>query len=495
MDRVNWSSLVRNIDKSRSGKARFFKPVCVIAAIDLAGEGRLDPNDIDADAILNRFADYVTPFFRERGNDGFQPLWHLSNNHLWTFFKDGRALTSKEFAGGKPGTKAKLSTRFDRMAISEDLRKLWQSPPDRRALRDAMLLMLENSDRDSRRLVAPLFNPQHLVDESRWPDRAVLDAFFAKLTDQQFLFDENALEAAPPIWDPSARSLQATDFSTGASTSLSAAPSAIENVPSAVDYVWTNDRIVVGRNQASLPVFPFASSERDHVRRLEACATQAADLLRDLQGQRWQVRDDFGVEIKRYLDRLPKEIGTGNILLADAAARILRDMFAAEQSILPSPFAAKLKVLLQQNIALRPFYPEIDDFYRAVKTGRIDRPLPLDAVNNVKEIVRGQTPTVFDASVSNAIGEASASEPEITLAEDGAQNDGEAIAPPPDPVGELDHRSAHDFQVAGVLNRLWKVFTSAEKVHSSTTAWIETFHSLSDPMKPILDWLHHFLER
>jgi hypothetical protein len=468
MDRVNWSSLVRSIDSSRSGRARFFKPVCVIAAIDLADEGHLDADNVDAEAILNRFADYVTPFFRDRGNDGYQPLWHLSNNQLWTFYKDGRALTSKEFSHGKPGTKAKLASRFDRLAINDDFRKLWRSQPDRRVLRDAMLLMLEKSDGDSRRLVAPLFDPRHLLDEKRWPSKAVLNAYFAKLTDQQLLFEDDPLDGAP---------------------------TAVEDVPSAIDYVWSNDKITVGPNQASLPVFPFPGSEHDHVGRLEACAVLSNDLIRDLQALRWQVREDYVVELKHYLDRLPKKVGTGNILLADASARVLRDMFASEASILPSPFAAKLKALLQQHISIRPFYPEVDGFYHAVKTGRLDRPLPLDAVNDVKEVVRGQTPTIFDRSVSEAIGEASAPEPEIDTVAGAAPAEGEPITPPPDPVAELDTKSAHAFQVAGVLNRLWKVFTSAEKVHTSTTAWMETFQSLNDPMKSILDWLHHYLDR
>ena len=468
MDRVNWSSLIRSIDSSRSGRARFFKPVCVIAAVDLADEGRLDAENIDGDAIQDRFADYVTPFFRDRGNDGYQPLWHLSNNQLWTFYKEGRALTSKEFRHGKPGTKAKLANRYDRLSINDDYSKLWRSKTDRRILRDEMLLMLERSDGDSRRLVAPLFDARHLLDEKRWPTKGVLNAYFAKLADQQLLFEDDPLEGAP---------------------------TAVEDVPSAIDYVWSDDRITVGPNQASIAVFPFDQSERDHASRLEACAILSEDLVRELQAKRWQVREDYLIELRHYLERLPEAVGTGNILLADASARVLRDMFAAEASILPYPFAAKLKALLQQHTSIRPFYPEVDGFYRAVTNGRLDRPLPLDAVNDIKAVLRDQTPSIFDRSVSEAIGEASAPEPEIGTVAEAAPTEGEPILPPPDPVGELDPKSAHAFQVAGVLNRLWKVFTSAEKVRTSTNAWMEAFQSLNDPMKSILEWLHHYLNR
>ena len=72
--------LVRSIQRHRAGAAKFFKPVCVIAAVDLANDGLLNPNDIDGDAIIGRFGDYVNPFFPERDKDGWQPLWHLTND-------------------------------------------------------------------------------------------------------------------------------------------------------------------------------------------------------------------------------------------------------------------------------------------------------------------------------------------------------------------------------------------------------------------------------
>lgn len=488
MKRLNWSSVVRSIRATRSGKALFFKPVCVIAAIDLANERTIETDDLDAEAILDRFFDYVTPFHGERGSDGYQPLWRLSNNQLWTFFKGDRALTSKNFPDGKPGTRRRLLDGFDRLEIHEDVRQLWASPDGRAALRDQMLLMLQEGDEDSRRMVPALFDPRRFSNRDRWPSDEALDEYFKPLREPS-LFD--GLGPAPV--SPHDHDEPSAPVTAGARrvSPTSSVPDAVENVPSSVDYVWAGNRIVVGPNLASLPQFPSASSERDHTRRLDACALQATDLLRDLERRSWQIREDYRIHVGRYLERLPKRPGSGNILLADAAARILRDLFAAELSILPSPFKATLKALLQQHAALRPFYPEIDSFYRAVRTGRIEETLPLDAVDGIIEVVREQTPEIFDEAVSAAIMEASEPEPDVPPGEAVPVQADEPILPPPDPLGEFDRGKAHDIQVAGVLNRLWKVFTSADKMQSSTAAWIKAYNDLSGPVAQFVAWLRN----
>jgi len=355
-----------------------------------------------------------------------------------------------------------------------------------------MLLMLFEGDYDSRSLVPPLFNPKYLLEDGRWPTQETLDAYFSGLTNQLSLFD---LQPELPVAERTASAAQSAEMPTLSVGNRTLPFAAIENVPSAVDYLWSNGRIVVGPNQASIPAFPFATSKRDHQQRLEACAVLADDLLRELDRQRWQVREEYRHQVRRYVERLPKGTDSDSILLSDAAARTLRELFGAEQSFLPAPFAAALKVLLQHHIALRPFYPALGDFYRAVQTGRIEEPLPLDAVESVKAIVLEQTPDVFDVSVSIAIGETSAPEATIVAIEIEGPNDEETISPPPDPIGELDQAKAHDFQIAGVLNGLWKVLSTADKVRSTTEAWIQTYQSMSGPMKQILEWLQHALNR
>ena len=480
MGRLNWTALVREIGSHRAGAARFYKPICVIAAVDLADEGRIIHDDIDAHAILERFSDYITPFYPKRGKNGFKPLWHLTNDGLWTFFNGEEIVTAKAFAHGEPLTKAKLLSSFDRMAIHYNLAELWKSPQERRKLRESMLLMLSESDIDSQNLVAPLFDVKNLLNRDLWPSASVLNAYLNALRDQFVLFDDDSPEEQGGL------NLFPKDIPT--------TPDAMENVPSPIGYTWSNGRSTVSSNSADAPVFPYVLSELSHSQRLEACTIQAQDLIDDISRRRFQIRDDYEIAIRRYLNRLPAGVRSGNILLADAAARALRDMFAAECDSLPPPFAAGLKTMLQQHIALRPFYPEIEDFYRAVKTGHIDAPLPLDAVSDVINVVRTQTPKVFDESVSEAIGEASSPAPKVTVVDRGV-TDHSSISPPPDPLGELDPTKAHDFQTAGWVNGLWKVFKAGATVHANTEAWIASYRSLSDPIKQILTWLNQFIDR
>lgn len=276
---------------------------------------------------------------------------------------------------------------------------------------------------------------------------------------------------------------------------LVSGPTALDGVLSPIEYTWNDARITVSPTSANALVFPFPSSERDHAQRLEACLMQAQDLASDLSGRRWQVREDYAIELSRYANRLPTTPDTGNILLADAAARNLREMFAAEQDFLPAPFAARLKTVLQQHIALRPFYPEVNSFYEAVKSGHISEPLPLDAVEHFVDAVRAQTPAIFHPSVVGAIDDTAAASREIAILPEVVTSDNGVISPPVDPLGYLDNSKAHDFQVAGAVNRLWKVFCAGETVNKAAAAWLAAYQALSPSVAQILDWLHRFLGR
>src|SRR4030095_7556071 len=112
-----------------------------------------------------------------------------------------------------------------------------------------------------------------------------------------------------------------------------------------------------------------------HANRLDACRTLSGDLAHALSAKKYNARSDYAETLGKYAQRLPQQPGDGNILLADAAARTLRDMFAAEVDILPIGLAAGLKTLLEQHIGLRVYYPEIEQFYRDVQTGHIEAPL------------------------------------------------------------------------------------------------------------------------
>lgn len=124
-----WDRLVSSIRSYRSPGARFFKPVCLIAAIDLADEGLLDPMNVDADGIIQRFRRYVGVVYPERADQGWRPLWHLSNDGLWNFILNGRTLKPADFGGQRvPDMRAKLFDRFDRMVIAPRHIEGWNRP-------------------------------------------------------------------------------------------------------------------------------------------------------------------------------------------------------------------------------------------------------------------------------------------------------------------------------------------------------------------------------
>lgn len=164
-----WHSLVASIRRRRSPGARFFKPVCVIAAIDLADESGMDPENLDAHAIALKFRAYVGLRYPNRADEGWRPLWHLSNDGLWTFYSQGRVLTRGDFGpDGKPGSKSSLFPRFDRLALNGFLRGPWSQPATRKQLRSYMIEMLARDDVASRIFSRQLADPQVALDPDRW---------------------------------------------------------------------------------------------------------------------------------------------------------------------------------------------------------------------------------------------------------------------------------------------------------------------------------------
>jgi len=268
---------------------------------------------------------------------------------------------------------------------------------------------------------------------------------------------------------------------------------ALDGVPSAFDYRWSKDkRVVLDNSSANIPVFPFPSSERDHDRRLSACRELSSALASDIRRKNINVRGEYRLELERYGQRLPDTKSDGNIILADATMRILRSLFAAEVSVLPASFAASLKIILEQHIALRPYYPELETLYRDIRSGRLEEPLPLDAVDGVVYAIQEATPQVFDPSVSTAIDE-SATPIVSALTEDLPSVDPSQPLPPPDPLGELDPKKSRDFQVAAVINKLWAVFLDGERIHKSSGAWRTTYEFLAPHVTRVLQWLHGFI--
>jgi hypothetical protein len=272
-------------------------------------------------------------------------------------------------------------------------------------------------------------------------------------------------------------------------------PVPIEKVPSALSFGWSSKgTISVVSGTLNWPVSPFQGGERDHANRLEACRALAADTARSLRSGKWNARSDYAETLDQYLAYLPVQPEEGNFLLADAEVRIIRSMFAAEQDFMPVPLAAKLKVLLEQHIGLRAYYPATEDFYESVRSGHLERPLPMDAVEGFIQGVRDNTPTLFEPNVPQSLEGVAQPIPTISNADDEAPKaDSAQPAPPPDPLGEVDPEKSRRFTLGSAVNALWKAVLSGEKAGKTVEGWSTVIATLGPNVVPILEWLRSVL--
>jgi hypothetical protein len=208
----------------------------------------------------------------------------------------------------------------------------------------------------------------------------------------------------------------------------------------------------------------------------------------------FQGRSEYAQILRGYLEWLPGERGTGNVLLADGEARVLNKLATAEESILPTVFASKLAVLLEDHIALRSFYPEIERHYHAVNTGRLIKPLSRDAVRAIQSVIRSQTPMVFDETVSHAIDEAAKPVPNIkSLPQDDLPPaDPSRPKPPTDPITEADPRKSRSYIIASAYNRVWWILQKGKDTAQAIEGWQKTYDLLKPHIGPIIDFLRHF---
>jgi len=123
---------------------------------------------------------------------------------------------------------------------------------------------------------------------------------------------------------------------------------------------------------------------------------------------------------------------------------------------LPVPLAAKLRTLLLHHIALRAYYPAVTEFYESIRTGHLELPLPLDAVQDLALGVRENTPKIFEPDVSERLAQTTEPVPEIPPpAPEAPPLDSAQPVPPPDPLGEVDPEKSQRFTVASEVNALW----------------------------------------
>jgi hypothetical protein len=257
-------------------------------------------------------------------------------------------------------------------------------------------------------------------------------------------------------------------------------PLPIENVPSAVSFGWSSKgTITVVAGHQNWPVFPFKGGHQDHANRLEACRMLATDTVRSLRSGKWNARSDYAETLDQYVAYLPKQPEEGNFLLADAKARVIRSLFAAEQDFLPTPFAAELKVLLEQHIGLRAYYPATEAFYESVRSGHLETPLPMDAVEGFIHGVKDNTPTFFEPTVADLLETTAQPVPAISpVALEARISEIAQPVPPPDPLGDVDPEKSRRFTLGSGVNALWKAVLSGERAGKTVGRLVEGHRDL-----------------
>lgn len=269
-------------------------------------------------------------------------------------------------------------------------------------------------------------------------------------------------------------------------------PNPVENAPSPISFEWNDAaRLAVVSGKQSQTAFPYVSSEADHARTLDATRKQFDRLLAALDDQRLNVRGQYREAVKNYLGDLPTGPGVGNMILADAEYRILCDLFIADTHSLPPGFAARLKAALQQHKGLRPFYPEIERFYQAVRHSTLEEPLPQEAVQRLVRIVNENTPQIFESNVSAGIAKVDRERPKIESCADEPLLSPEDIRPEPDPLGQLQPLQSYSYSVASTANAMYGAFLSGRNSKKPIPGWSAVATQIGESMQPIIDWLRH----
>lgn len=160
-DESVWSPLVRSIEKRRSHEAKFFKPVCLIAAVDAVLQGELSPRAIDPQVVIDKFHAYVALAYPERASLGWRPFWHLSNDGAWEISKSGKQTTPADFGTArKPDSRGQLFQHLDHVAVPSAMLPLWESNGSLASLRSLLLDILEQDDDETCQAMAAVLRAQ-----------------------------------------------------------------------------------------------------------------------------------------------------------------------------------------------------------------------------------------------------------------------------------------------------------------------------------------------
>ncbi|MCG6203974.1 hypothetical protein LPW26_04955 [Rhodopseudomonas sp. HC1] len=277
---------------------------------------------------------------------------------------------------------------------------------------------------------------------------------------------------------------------------LKPGPYPLEGVPSPVAIEKMPDgRIGALAPRLSSPTVPPPVKLEDHDRSLDACFSRAGQLYDTCSKPDFQWRRDYRDALEAYLEWLPRKKNSGNMLLADGEARVLGKLFKADEAILPVGFATRLAVFLEDHIGLRAFYPEVEQHYLFIQTGRLIKPLERDAVVGIAHAVRSNSPDVFNETVRPIMDETSrlVPNPLPPLPEDLPQSDVGQPKAPKDPVSDVDPSLSREFTFASAANRIWQLLQKGKDLPDALAGWQKAYDDFKPYITTLIEWLKAFV--
>src|SRR5580704_10767489 len=87
-----------------------------------------------------------------------------------------------------------------------------------------------------------------------------------------------------------------------------------------------------------------------------------------------------------------------------------------------------------------------EEFYESVRSGHLERPLPIGAAEEFIQGVRDNAPTLFEPNVGDTLETSTKPIPQNLLVDyEAPKSDSAQPVPPPDPLGEIDPEKARRF--------------------------------------------------
>ncbi|MEL6919457.1 MAG: hypothetical protein AAFO77_00325 [Pseudomonadota bacterium] len=333
--------------------------------------------------------------------------------------------------------------------------------------------------------------PRNIFANERGRELALKGNDFWEIGDGQLGEDVLAAAAVVLGWPeeytrkPMSGSVDADDF-----------PEPLNNIASPISVDWNADYVLSvigdGLGQAFVPENRSVGDAQD---RLDAARTLANDLFEDLSTNAIQARQSYRTSLTRYRDRLPANTAS-NIYLADTEMRTLRNELERDMKLgMDDRLAERLTRLIEAHYGLRPYFPELLNFYDDVRAGHLAEPPPIQAFEGLQRLINDNTPTVFDPSIASAVDAVSGDPVNVLSSETGTTDKGVETSPsevslPPDPIKDIDPERAAQRGLAGIHNEIGKGFKSLEKGGKVIDRVNKVSKQYGPLLRQILDWVN-----